>query len=330
MLREVQKNIYQLQMDMPETRVKSINRISVYIVKGSAGERNLLVDTGINQDSCLMPILDAYRALGISEENTDVFITHMHSDHSGLAARLKNPANAVIAEEREAALINGLHDEAYWRLLYELYRAEGLPMDYDEYRSSHPDGENYPSESTDISIVHAGDTLRYGGYEFECVVLPGHSPGHTSLYDRETETMISGDVLLDDNIPILFLEPDFTDPLGAYLDSLEKLSAYGIKSFLPGHSSINYDVRGRIAETRAHYEEKFAFIKERLAQKGPQNAWQLGDLLIQQDFKRPIESVSSVSRWFFFLPACACVRYMSRAGMIVCEEKDDVNIYELK
>ena len=65
MLKEVQKNIYQLSMGMPETRVKSINQISVYIVKGEADERNLLIDTGINQESCLKPILEAYEELGI-------------------------------------------------------------------------------------------------------------------------------------------------------------------------------------------------------------------------------------------------------------------------
>ena len=46
MLKKVQKNIYQLSMGMPETRVKSINQISVYIVKGEADGRNLLIDTG--------------------------------------------------------------------------------------------------------------------------------------------------------------------------------------------------------------------------------------------------------------------------------------------
>lgn len=102
MLKEVQKNIYQLSMGMPETRVKSINQISVYIVKGEADERNLLIDTGINQESCLKPILAAYEELGISQEDTDVFLTHMHSDHSGLIGRLKNENNRVIIEEHEA------------------------------------------------------------------------------------------------------------------------------------------------------------------------------------------------------------------------------------
>ena len=142
MLKEVQKNIYQLSMGMPETRVKSINQISVYIVKGEADDRNLLIDTGINQESCLKPILAAYEELGISQEDTDVFLTHMHSDHSGLIGRLKNENNRVIIEEHEAELVKGMVDEAYWDLLYEKYKEEGLPMDHQEYRDSHPDGEN--------------------------------------------------------------------------------------------------------------------------------------------------------------------------------------------
>ena len=48
------------------------------------------------------------------------------------------------------------------------------------------------------------------------------------------------------------------------------------------------------------------------------NSWELADLLIQHDFKRSIDTVSAVSRWFFLLPVCACVRYMSANGMITC------------
>ena len=318
MLKEIQKNIYQLSMGMPETRVKSINQISVYIVKGEADERNLLIDTGINQESCLKPILAAYEELGISQEDTDVFLTHMHSDHSGLIGRLKNENNRVIIEEHEAELVKGMVDEAYWDLLYEKYKEEGLPMDHQEYRDSHPDGENYCEELPEISCIKEGDMLEYGGYRFKCILTPGHSPYHTCLYDEETKTMISGDVVLDDVIPILFIEPDFDDPLGAYLDSLDKLEKIDIQHFIPGHGDINYDVNARIEEIREHYEEKFKWINKQLAEHGCMNSWELADLLIQHDFKRSIDTVSAVSRWFFFLPVCACVRYMSANGMITC------------
>ncbi len=130
--------------------------------------------------------------------------------------------------------------------------------------------------------------------------------------------MISGDVVIDDVIPILFIEPDFDDPLGAYLDSLDKLEKIDIQHFIPGHGDINYDVNARIEEIREHYEEKFKWINKQLAEHGCMNSWELADLLIQHDFKRSIDTVSAVSRWFFFLPVCACVRYMSANGMITC------------
>lgn len=330
MLREVQKNIYQLNMGMPETRVKSINQISVYIVKGEEGQRSLLVDTGINQDSCLLPILEAYEELGISQEDTDVFVTHMHSDHSGLIGRLKNDSNKIIAEEHEAELLRGMADEAYWDLLYDKYREEGLPMDHREYRDSHPDGENYCDDVPGIFCVKEGDTLEYGGYSFRCIVTPGHSPFHTCLYDEDTKTMISGDVVLDDVVPILFIEPDFDDPLGEYMKSLDKLEKIDIEHFLPGHSNINYDVNARIEEIREHYREKFDWVKAQLESHGKLNAWELGDLLIRHDLKRGINTVSAVSRWFFFLPVCACVRYMSGKGMIKYAVSDDgVRYYEV-
>ena len=62
MLREVQENIYQLTMAMPESRVKSINQVSGYIIKGENGARNLLIDTGLNQDSVLSLCLKLMRS----------------------------------------------------------------------------------------------------------------------------------------------------------------------------------------------------------------------------------------------------------------------------
>lgn len=162
MLREVQENIYQLTMAMPESRVKSINQVSGYIIKGENGARNLLIDTGLNQDSCLKPVLEAYEELGISQEDTDAFVTHTHFGNSGLIGRLKNNSNKIIIEAHEAELIKAVADEAYWEDIYDKYREEGLPMDYREYRDSHPAGENYCVDIPDIFCVNEGNILEYG------------------------------------------------------------------------------------------------------------------------------------------------------------------------
>lgn len=316
MLKKVQNNIYQLNMNMPETRVKSINEISVYIVKGEEGGRNLLVDTGINQQSNLGPILEAYEKIGIKQEDTDVFVTHMHSDHSGLLCKLQNSSNSIIAHEREAALINGMNDETYWEFLYYKYLEEGLPMEYREYRDSHPDGENYCEGGVDFVCVQEGDILEYGGYSFKCVITPGHSPAHTCLYDEATKTMLSGDSVLADVIPILFIEPDFYDPLNDYLEGLKKIGTLEIEHFLAAHSNINFDVYKRMDEIVQHYDHQFEWIIDQLKEHGKMNGWELGNLLIQRDLKREIGTVSAVSRWFFFLPACLSARYMAGKGMI--------------
>jgi glyoxylase-like metal-dependent hydrolase (beta-lactamase superfamily II) len=328
MMEEVQKNIYMLRLPLPNTRVKSINMITLYIVKGEPGQRSLLVDTG--QKGCLEPILDAFKELGISPEETDIFLTHKHSDHDGLIKELQNPHNKIIAEEKDAINVSNINSDEYWQYLYGEYCREGLPMDYEEFRNSHPDGANHPQDGTVFTYIHEGDILEYGGYKFRCVLMPGHSPGQTCLYDDETKTLISADMLLDDVVPILFIEPDFDDPLSEYLKSLDRLEKMEIKTILPGHSNINFDVHKRIADMRENYDEKISWIKEMLKEHGSLNTWELADLRIQKEFHRVINSVSAVSRWFFFVPMCSCIRYMCGKNMIKRVLKDNgIYYYEL-
>ena len=60
------------------------------------------------------------------------------------------------------------------------------------------------------------------------------------------------------------------------------------------------------------------------------NSWRMAELLIQHDFKRGIETVSAITRWFFFLPVCACAKYMTGIGMLSCTVDDSgVRYYDI-
>ncbi len=45
-----------------------------------------------------------------------------------------------------------------------------------------------------------GDTLTLAGIDFECRHVPGHSPGSTCLYQKETGLLIAGDTLFNGGI----------------------------------------------------------------------------------------------------------------------------------
>ena len=52
-----------------------------------------------------------------------------------------------------------------------------------------------------FTCLENGDTLSYGGYTLECILTPGHSPGHMCLYIRELKQMFLGDHVLFDITP---------------------------------------------------------------------------------------------------------------------------------
>ena len=82
-IEKVADNIYTFPIVLPNNPLKWLN---CYVV--SSGGRNLLIDTGFNRPECREALLGGMRQLGLAADNTDIFITHLHSDHTGNAAYL--------------------------------------------------------------------------------------------------------------------------------------------------------------------------------------------------------------------------------------------------
>jgi len=85
MISEVYPNIFKNEIPLPKNPLKAINS---YIIV--AKNRNLIIDTGFNTTECLTELMKGLDELNIDLNKTDLLITHMHTDHSGLAPALKN------------------------------------------------------------------------------------------------------------------------------------------------------------------------------------------------------------------------------------------------
>ena len=82
-IEKIADNIYTFPIVLPNNPLKWLN---CYVV--SSANRNLLIDTGFNRPECREALLDGMRQLGLTADNTDIFLTHLHSDHTGNAAYL--------------------------------------------------------------------------------------------------------------------------------------------------------------------------------------------------------------------------------------------------
>ncbi len=69
--------------------------------------------------------------------------------------------------------------------------------------------------------LEEGDIVRLGTYRFEVLHTPGHSPGHISLFDRDTGILFGGDLVGD----IVAWYTPASGGVTGYLESLAKIKA---------------------------------------------------------------------------------------------------------
>ena len=83
MIEEILPNLYRIEIPLPRNPLKYLNS---YLIKGR--ERNLLIDTGFNQEECKTAMFEGLGKLEVNLEETDLFVTHLHADHTGLVSAL--------------------------------------------------------------------------------------------------------------------------------------------------------------------------------------------------------------------------------------------------
>ena len=84
MVKEVYENIYQIPIGLPKNPLKELN---AYLIKGR--DKSLLIDTGFNREECKKDLMEGIREIGVDLKDLDVFITHLHADHSGNVSEFK-------------------------------------------------------------------------------------------------------------------------------------------------------------------------------------------------------------------------------------------------
>ncbi len=279
MIEQIQPDIYKIEIPLPKNPLKALNS---YFIRGR--ERNLLIDTGFNSDACRDAMNQALSDLGANMETTDIFLTHLHSDHSGLINYLATPSTKVLMSEVDAKLLVADHEEdSFMTITSDYLHLSGLISEGVANTPELEPGYKYASKFfTRFTMLKDGQEIKIANYCFRCVETAGHSPGHLCLYEQEKKLLISGDHILGTitpNITLWFLGEDV---LGDYLQSLDKIAALEIDLVLPGHRSLITDCRGRIEEIKYHHEERLAEIikllgkqKMNAAQVARQMKWDL-------------------------------------------------------
>lgn len=243
MIEQHTENIYSFRIVLPKNPLGWLN---CYVIKGTDGGRDLLIDSGFNTARCLADLKKGMAELNMRPENTDVFFTHAHFDHLGNASNLYDMGCRLLMGKREYAF----YQEAPWVTQKDRSRKDGIP---DRLRASLDVNKGCPAPGFAVETVEEGQLLCCGGYELECVSTPGHTPGHLCLYDRAKKLMFTGDAVLFDITPnITYIEG--YDTLTDYLHSLEKLAQYEVDLALPAHKTTGGKrFQDRVHELQRHH-----------------------------------------------------------------------------
>ncbi|MEV7886343.1 MBL fold metallo-hydrolase [Streptomyces sp. NPDC002817] len=298
----------------------------VYVVDTDRGP--VLVDTGWDDPESWDTLAEGLRACGTSAtEVHGVVITHHHPDHHGLSGKVREASGAWIAmHAADAAIVRRTREtrsERWFSYMTAKLEAAGAPESHvaplrtarsrklPGFSPAVPDREIVPGELLDL----AGRRLR-------AIWTPGHTPGHVCLHLEETHParlpgngrLFSGDHLLPEITPHigLYEDPDdatVTDPLGDYLDSLERVGRLAPAEVLPAHQHVFTDAASRVRELLTHHEERLTDLLTLLVE--PLTPWQLAE---RMEWNRPWDQIPYGSRTIAVSEAEAHLRRLVKLG----------------
>ncbi len=257
MMKEVYSDIFQIEIPLAGNPLKAIYS---YVILGDKTERPkqrvfYIVDTGFNSEACKQALLSGLEALGLKLENAKLIITHLHSDHSGLAAELNQSGTEILTGAIDGVMINNMTKDSYWEELEK--RAIIMDLEKDGLAfNGHPGHKYCPKSEITFEPLKEGMVISIGQYTFNVIDIPGHTPGHIALYENKHKLMISGDHILDPITPNIAFWGFESNILEIYLNSLDKVRAMDIDMVLPSHRKIITDHVKRIDYLKEHHVER--------------------------------------------------------------------------
>ncbi len=254
---KVLNGVHQLKTPSPGNRSWPTN---VYVIEGGNG--HILVDAGWDSQESLWALQEGLRAANLKlRDIKQVVITHIHPDHYGLTAKIKQICGAQVA-------IHGLDAEFVFprykdfanlvKKIEEILQQNGVPEnELPQLKEASLWMNQYVTPDMPDAKLQDGDVISNDSFELKVLWTPGHTPGHICLYERTGKFIITGDHVLYETTPHVGFNPQSGDnPLGDYIASLEKLRNLTARFVLPGHGPVFNAIGLRIDKILEHHKER--------------------------------------------------------------------------
>lgn len=264
MTEQVYHNIWRIGVELPGNPLRELNS---YLLKGE--DSWLLIDTGFRKEACRTALSEGLSELHVDLEKTDVLLTHLHSDHSGLAAEFAGKHRKIYLSRTDLRYLamniaNKTVAERNARFLEEGFPPELLE---ENQRTNPAMAERLQALDDRFTPIDDGQEIRIGEYRLKTVVVPGHTPGNSMFWMPEQEIMFTGDHILFDITPNITAWSWVEDSLGDYLENLLRVRNYPVRLALPGHRKSG-DYKERIRVLLDHHERRLSET-ERIVKQNP-------------------------------------------------------------
>ena len=120
MAERLAEDLWRLDIPLVGNPLKNLNS---YLL---TGERSLLIDTGFRQQSCREAMERQLAETHVDRDRLDIFCTHLHSDHTGLAPELIRPGCRIYIGEIDSPGVKNASDPSCWKRLYGEYARDGF------------------------------------------------------------------------------------------------------------------------------------------------------------------------------------------------------------
>jgi glyoxylase-like metal-dependent hydrolase (beta-lactamase superfamily II) len=262
----VQEGLWWLRMPLPI----SLDHINLWLLEEPGGYS--LVDTGMATAAARALWEQLANTLLLERPLTRILLTHLHPDHSGLAAWLQRRfavpvwTSAATLEQLRILLGETTPQTLAQRLAF--FAGHGVEPVAEMAGSLGSKGyqESVSGVPEAGRLMLDNELTPIGGRDWRWLATGGHAHGHLCLHAAQPRSvLIAGDQVLPSISPNIGLTPLTADPnpLATYLDSLERLSALDASTLvLPSHGRPFVGLAARATEIRRHHERQMAKLFE--------------------------------------------------------------------
>jgi len=289
-----------------------------------------LIDTGVPTDYAYAGLQRLLEEHSLKPQDIErVILTHLHNDHIGLAQTLQEQGAELVASRVAAEKQTQVQEE--YRNLYELTVEETRLFGGAEYLNFLARFvyafRDVPRPLRIDRTLEDGEAFSLDGFRLKVIWTPGHSQEHIVLYDEADRLLFSGDHVLPKITSHVALHSyDSRDPLGEYLDSLEKVKNLDVETVLPGHEWAFHNIKERIEQLHAHHGRRLQEMRDTL-RDGERTVYQVGSRVHWDS--RPWPEMSFWTKRMAATETYAHLVYLRNRGEVDEKKKGDTLYYSL-